>query len=414
MFSETQYEPSGVHNADTSSSTVAAPAPEASEPEPAQPVDAAPVASAEQHASEPHAETLELVRRRQRSPMAPPASASPAEETATPADKAADDEAGIPSAEELSKLMDQYGAPQQAPTEGEIVEGRVVAISDKGVVVDIGGKFEGFIPAQEFLEPEQPFPFQSGQNIEVQLTGEHKDGYAVLSYKRAHRRRIWSTLEKAYHDKTNVTGRIVDRVKGGLVVDIGIRAFLPSSQADLRPVHDLEEWKNRDLEVRVIKLNRKRGNVVVSRRAFLEDEQETQRHKLMESLAEGQILHGTVKSITSYGVFVDLGGIDGLLHVSDLSWGRMTNPADVVSPGQELEVQVLKFDREKNRISLGRRQLLARPVGHGSRTLPARRARSRSRSGRGGLRRVCRTRTWRRGFGPCFGDELVQAQTASF
>ncbi len=153
----------------------------------------------------------------------------------------------------------------------------------------------------------------------------------------------------------------MDRVKGGLVVDIGVRAFLPSSQADLRPVHDLEEWKNRELEVRVLKMNRKRGNVVVSRRAILEGEQEAQRHKLMDSLAEGQVLHGTVKSITSYGVFVDLGGIDGLLHVSDLTWGRMTNPADVVTPGEELEVQVLKFDREKNRVSLGRRQLLPDP-----------------------------------------------------
>ena len=185
----------------------------------------------------------------------------------------------------------------------------------------------------------------------------------MLSYKRAHRRRVWANLEKAYHETTNITGRIVDRVKGGLVVDVGIRAFLPSSQADLRPVHDLEEWKNRDLEVRVLKLNRKRGNVVVSRRAILEGEQEAQRHKLMESLAEGQILRGTVKSITSYGVFVDLGGVDGLLHVSDLSWGRMTNPADVVTPGEELEVQVLKFGSRKDARLVGTQAAFARPLG---------------------------------------------------
>src|SRR5262249_35843641 len=160
----------------------------------------------------------------------------------------------------------------------------------------------------------------------------------------------------AYHDKTNVTGRIVDRVKGGLVVDVGIRAFLPSSQADVRPVHDLDEWKNRELEVRVLKLNRKRGNVVVSRRPLLAGEPQAQGHKRLACREERLVLPGPANSISSYGVFVDLGGIDGLLHVSDLSWGRMSNPADVVTPGEELDVQVLKFDREKNRISLGRRQ----------------------------------------------------------
>lgn len=257
--------------------------------------------------------------------------------------------------------MDQYAAPQQAPTEGEIVEGRVIAVAALGVVVDIGGKSEGLIPAQEFVEVSDPSKLLPGQTIEVQLTGEHKEGYVVLSYQRAHRRRIWADLDKAYREKTHVTGRVVDRVKGGLVVDAGVRAFLPASQVDLRPLHELDDWKGRELEVRVLKLNRKRGNVVVSRRAILEEEQLAQRQKLIDSLAEGQIFHGSVKSITSYGVFVDLGGIDGLLHVSDLSWGRVTNPADVVRPGEEIDVQVLKFDREKNRISLGRRQLLPDP-----------------------------------------------------
>lgn len=271
------------------------------------------------------------------------------------------EEASSPSSEEINQLMDQYAAPHQAPTEGEIVQGRVVAIADVGVVVDIGGKTEALIPAGEFMEADQPIRLDPGQDIEVQLTGEHKDGYLIVSYQRAHRRRVWASLDKAHHDKVTLTGRIVDRVKGGLVVDVGVRAFLPASQVDLRPVHELEEWKDREIEVRVLKLNRKRGNVVVSRRAILEDEQKSQRHKLMESIAEGQVFHGTVKSITSYGVFVDIGGIDGLLHVSDLSWGRVANPVDVVRPGEELDVQVLKFDREKMRISLGRRQLLPDP-----------------------------------------------------
>lgn len=286
----------------------------------------------------------------------PSLSQSPAGETPAPPE-----EATSPSNEELNRLMDQYAAPQQAPTEGEIVQGRVVAIADVGVVVDIGRKTEALIPAGEFMEADQPIRLDPGQNIEVQLTGEHKDGYLIVSYQRAHRRRIWANLDKAYHDKLTLTGRIVDRVKGGLVVDVGVRAFLPASQVDLRPVHELEEWTNREIDVRVLKLNRKRGNVVLSRRAILEDEQQSQRQKLMESITEGQVFHGTVKSITSYGVFVDIGGMDGLLHVSDLSWGRVANPVDVVRPGDELDVQVLKFDREKMRVSLGRRQLLPDP-----------------------------------------------------
>jgi small subunit ribosomal protein S1 len=284
---------------------------------------------------------------------------APSQTSATDATPA--EESSLPSNEELNQLMDQYAAPHQAPVEGEIVQGRVVAVADVGVVVDIGGKTEALIPAGEFMEADNPIRLDPGQDIDVQLTGERKDGYLIVSYQRAHRRRVWANLDKAYHDKTTLTGRIVDRVKGGLVVDVGVRAFLPASQVDLRPVHELEEWKDRDIDVRVLKLNRKRGNVVVSRRAILEDEQKSQRQKLMDSIAEGQVFHGTVKSITSYGVFVDIGGIDGLLHVSDLSWGRVANPVDVVRPGDELDVQVLKYDREKMRVSLGRRQLMPDP-----------------------------------------------------
>jgi small subunit ribosomal protein S1 len=287
---------------------------------------------------------------------APAAAQTPPTETPAPAE-----DSSLPSNEELNQLMDQYAAPQQAPTEGEIVQGHVVAVADVGVVVDIGGKTEALIPAGEFMEADNPIRLDPGQDIEVQLTGEHKDGYLIVSYQRAHRRRVWANLDKAYHEKTTLTGRIVDRVKGGLVVDVGVRAFLPASQVDLRPVHELEDWKDRDIEVRILKLNRKRGNVVVSRRTILEDEQKSQRQKLMDSITEGQVFHGTVKSITSYGVFVDIGGIDGLLHVSDLSWGRVANPVDVVRPGDELDVQVLKFDREKMRVSLGRRQLMPDP-----------------------------------------------------
>jgi small subunit ribosomal protein S1 len=178
---------------------------------------------------------------------------------------------------------------------------------------------------------------------------------------RAHRRRVWERIEKSYREHTTLRGKILERIKGGLVMDIGVRAFLPASQLELRPVHDLEAWKDRDLDVRVLKLNRKRGNVVVSRRAILEEEQKSKRDALAAALAEGMIVKGRVKNITDYGVFVDLGGIDGLLHVSDLVWGRAPHPSTVVQPGAEIEVQILKFDKDKQRISLGRKQLLPDP-----------------------------------------------------
>ena len=190
---------------------------------------------------------------------------------------------------------------------------------------------------------------------------EQRDGYVLLSHIRAHRRRVWERVEKAYREHSNVTSKVTERIKGGLVVDIGVRAFLPASQIELRPVHDLEAWKDREIEVRILKLNRKRGNVVVSRRAILEDEQKAKREELVANLAEGSVVTGKVKNVTDYGVFVDLGGIDGLLHVSDLVWGRVPHPSTVVKPGEDIEVQILKFDKEKQRISLGRKQLLPDP-----------------------------------------------------
>ncbi len=261
----------------------------------------------------------------------------------------------------MDQLLDQYAAPQQAPHEGEIESGHVVAITDLGVVVDLGGKTEGLIPAIEVAEAEVPIQLDPGQPIEVLRTGERKEGYIVLSHLRARRRRAWANIEKAYREKTNLAGRVVDHIKGGLVVEIGARAFLPASQLDLRPVQNLDSWKDREIEVRVVKLNRKRGNVVVSRRAVLEVNLEAERQKLMDSLAEGQVRRGMVKNVTGYGAFIDLGGLDGLLHVTDMSWGRVTSPSEIVRPGDEVEVQVLKFDREKMRVSLGLKQMQPDP-----------------------------------------------------
>jgi small subunit ribosomal protein S1 len=263
--------------------------------------------------------------------------------------------------ETMDQLLDQFSTPQAVAAEGEIFDGRVLAVTDAGVVVDVGGKFEGLVPAQEFLDSGSPIEFGEGQTIEVERLHEQKDGYVLLSHVRAHRRRVWERIEKSYRDHANINGKITERIKGGLVVDIGVRAFLPASQIELRPVHDLEGWKDRDIEVRVLKLNRKRGNVVVSHRVILEEQQNANREALAATLVEGSVVTGKVKNVTDYGVFVDLGGMDGLLHVSDLVWGRVPHPSSVVQPGEEIQVQILKFDKEKQRISLGRKQLMPDP-----------------------------------------------------
>src|ERR1700733_6352820 len=267
----------------------------------------------------------------------------------------------VESSETMDQLLDQFAVPEPAIAEGEIFDGRVLAVTDLGVIVDVGGKFEGLVPAQEFVDSGSPIQFGKGQTIEVERLHEQKNGYVLLSHVRAHRRRVWERIEKSYREHATITGKVTERIKGGLVIDIGVRAFLPASQIELRPVHDLDTWKDRDIDVRVLKLNRKRGNVVVSRRAILEEEQKSKRDELMASLSEGSVITGRVKNVTDYGVFVDLGGMDGLLHVSDLVWGRVPHPSSIVKPGDEIEVQILKFDKDKQRISLGRKQLLPDP-----------------------------------------------------
>jgi small subunit ribosomal protein S1 len=267
----------------------------------------------------------------------------------------------VESTETMDQLLDQFAAPEPLIAEGEIFDGRVLAVTDAGVIVDVGGKFEGLVPAQEFLDSGAPIEFGEGQTIEVERLHEQRDGYVLLSHVRAHRRRVWERIEKAYREHTSLKGTIIERIKGGLVVDIGVRAFLPASQIELRPVHDLEELKEHEIDVRILKLNRKRGNIVVSHRAILEEEQKAKRDALAATLQEGAVVTGHVKNVTDYGVFVDLGGMDGLLHVSDLVWGRVPHPSTLVKSGDEIQVQILKFDKEKQRISLGRKQLLPDP-----------------------------------------------------
>jgi small subunit ribosomal protein S1 len=289
-----------------------------------------------------------------------PAAEPPAASTANPLSTEAGAESGDTN-ETMDQLMKEFDAPEPVVPEGEIFDGHVIAVTDAGVIVDVGGKFEGLVPAQEFLDSGSPIEFGKGQTIEVERLHAQKDGYVLLSHTRAHRRRVWERIEKAYREHATITGKVTERIKGGLVVEIGVRSFLPASQIELRPVHDLDAWKDKDIEVRVLKLNRKRGNVVVSRRAILEEDQKSKRDTLMNSLSEGTVVTGKVKNVTDYGVFVDLGGMDGLLHVSDLVWGRVPHPSSIVKAGDDLEVQILKFDKDKQRISLGRKQLLPDP-----------------------------------------------------
>jgi len=270
---------------------------------------------------------------------------------------AAEEAAG---SEEMSKLIEQYGEQHESASQNEIIEVKVVAYTEQGVVVDLGGKTEGLVPAAEFTETEIPRP-DPNSTIEVQRTGEHKDGYVIVSYQKVLRRRTWEKIDAAFKAKETLTGKVVDRIKGGLVVDIGVRAFLPGSQFDLRPTQNLDNLVGQEVQIRITKLNRRRGNVVVSRRALLEEELHAKRAELMETLSEGQVVHGYVKNVTEYGAFVDLGGIDGLLHLTDLSWGRIKHPSDVVKPEQELDVIILKFDKEKQRVSLGLKQLMKDP-----------------------------------------------------
>jgi small subunit ribosomal protein S1 len=295
---------------------------------------------------------------------APSTEAEPAKSVApsASAEESKDAEGEEFSHEAMGELIEKYPTPQgEAVAEHKPIEGKVVAISELGVFVDIGAKNEGLIPAQEFADNASgPLP-GIGQTVEVEKLDEKKDGYVLLSYQRPRRRAMWKKIEEAYRAKAPIDGTVVDLIKGGLVVDIGVRAFLPASQVDLKPQANLESLKGQTIPVRVIKMNRKRGNVVVSRRVMLEEESEAKKQQVMGALKEGQVLTGHVKNITDYGVFVDLGGVDGLLHITDLSWGRLKHPSEAVSVGQELEVQVLRFDNEKGRVSLGRKQLLPDP-----------------------------------------------------
>jgi small subunit ribosomal protein S1 len=265
--------------------------------------------------------------------------------------------------EDFAAALESYTLETEpAPSEDNVFKGTVIKITATHVVVDIGFKSEGLVPIAEVTDPQGNIKFEPGQEIEVMVQrGENEEGAVLLSHERAQRVRVWENIEKAYHSKEPMKGTVVERVKGGVSVDIGVKAFMPGSQADTHPVRNLDTLRGHEIEVRVIKLNKKRGNIVVSRKAILDEEVASKRQKTLEHLAEGAALTGTVKNLTDYGAFVDLGGIDGLLHITDMSWGRLTHPRDLVHVGDQIQVKVLKFDPEKLRVSLGFKQLTPDP-----------------------------------------------------
>jgi small subunit ribosomal protein S1 len=306
-------------------------------------------------------------------PTEPEAQAEPAQlepaghaEPAAPV-AASTSEHGSDSLDDFSAALAAFEREQAAEAAAveaygdKVVAGTVLKQTEKHLVVDVGLKSEGLVPLEQVVDHTGAVKFQPGEVIDVVIEREEPEGGYLVSYEKAQRLRVWDTIEKHANDKTPILGTVVSRVKGGLTVDIGMKAFLPGSQLEIRPVRNLDGYLGQQIEVRVIKLNKKRGNVVVSRKEILEEEQNAKRSTTLEHLGEGAILTGTVKNLTDYGAFVDLGGIDGLLHITDMSWGRLTHPRDLVNVGDEIQVKVLKFDKEKQRVSLGFKQLTPDP-----------------------------------------------------
>src|SRR5947199_4116655 len=273
-----------------------------------------------------------------------------------------DEEETRPAGEDFGQLLDQFEQEQSSLQEGEVVRGTVVGITERGVLIDFGYKSEGIVNPNEFVENGE-IAVKRGDEVNVLVKNmETSEGYPILSRADAVRLRAWDDLEKAFEEGTSVKGRVAERIKGGLRVDVnGIAAFLPGSQVDVRPVRNLDSLRGKEIEAKVIKLNRKRSNVVLSRKAVLEERNADRKGHTLGQIEEDIIVEGQIKNLTEYGAFVDLGGIDGLLHVTDMSWGRLQNPSELFKVGDNVQVKVLRFDRERERVSLGYKQLLPDP-----------------------------------------------------
>src|SRR2546429_5538506 len=273
-----------------------------------------------------------------------------------------DEDETRPAGEDFGQLLDRFEQEQSTLQEGEVVRGTVVGITERGVVIDFGYKSEGIVNPNEFME-DGKITVKRGDEVDVLVKNrETGEGYPVLSRADAVRLRAWDDLEKAYNDGTVIKGRVIERIKGGVRVDIdGIAAFLPGSQVDVRPIRNLDSLRGREIEAKVIKLNRKRSNVVLSRKALLEERNAGRKGDTLDQIEEDIIVEGQIKNLTDYGAFVDLGGVDGLLHVTDMSWGRVQTPGELFRVGDTVQVKVLRFDRARERVSLGYKQLLPDP-----------------------------------------------------
>ncbi len=265
------------------------------------------------------------------------------------------------SGESFADLFNQSLATSDNKV-GDIVKGRVVEVQEDYVLVDINYKSEGLIPISEFRVVDGQRDIAVGSEVEVYIDRiENENGMVVLSKDKADMLRAWNDISRAAENEEVIEGTIIAKVKGGLSVDIGVKAFLPGSQIDLRPVRNIDAYIGKVYKFKVIKFNKKRGNIVLSRRALLEEERESLRTQTLDAMKEGSIVKGVVKNITDYGAFIDLGGMDGLLHITDMSWGRVKHPSEILNVGDEIDVKVLKFDNEKERVSLGLKQLKEDP-----------------------------------------------------
>ena len=264
--------------------------------------------------------------------------------------------------ETVTDLDQLYEESFRSLHEGEVLRGIVVQLDKEYVMVDIGSKSEGRIPIHEFLDEDGNPDIKVGDEVEALLVRwDDEDGDIILSKDKAAKIKVWEEISRIYNDDGVIQGRVAARVKGGLSVDIGVPAFLPGSQVDLRPVKNLEAMVGKNFDFKILKYNKRRGNVVLSRRALLEVERDLIKAKTIDAMEEGAIVEGVVKNITEYGVFVDLGGIDGLLHITDMSWGRVGHPSELFKVGDTIEVKVLQFDRSRERVSLGLKQLQEDP-----------------------------------------------------
>ena len=260
--------------------------------------------------------------------------------------------------EEYARLLAMYDSSFRNISEGDVIEGTVLKVSSSEVIVDVGYKSEGIISITEFLDENGQVTVRPGDAVDVLLERtEDREGHIVLSREKAEKMKIWDDVEKAYAERRVVIGRVIERIKGGVAVDIGVRAFLPGSQIDVRPVRNLDALKGQELRMRVIKANKKRGNIVLSRKVLIEEENAEKKKNTLATISEGKVMPGVVKNITDYGAFIDLGGIDGLLHVTDMSWGRAQHPSELFKVNDDVEVVVLKYDATTERVSLGYKQL---------------------------------------------------------